>query len=136
MSGHIPAQMHQYVACRNYALIYTRDPRTCAILIPPFGWICESSGFPVIKITLVRQARMLPACSLIWAWRQTSAKRRAGHQDHERICFAFFFFFCMYGRQKPEDPQIEPKADDTITQVGIGQGLVSLVFICGSVTYS
>ena len=35
----------------------------------------------------------------------------------------------MCGRQKPEDPQNKPMADDAITQGGIG-GLVSLVYIC------
>ena len=46
---------------------------------------------------------------------------------------AFFFFFCVCfyvcGRQKPEDPQFEPMADDAITRGGIGLGL--LVYIYG-----
>ena len=30
-----------------------------------------SSGFSVIKIVVVRQVHMLPACNKVWAWRQT-----------------------------------------------------------------
>ena len=38
-------------------------------------------------------------------------------------------FVCVCGRQKPEDPQLSPIADDAITRGGLG-GLVSLVNIC------
>ena len=32
----------------------------------------------------------------------------------------FCVYFCVCGRQKPEDPQIEPMAEDAITQGGLG----------------
>ena len=48
-------------------------------------------------------------------------------EDRERICFAFPLVFVC--RQKPEDSQTEPRADDAITRGGIGD-LVSLVYIC------
>ena len=42
----------------------------------------------------------------------------------------YYVCFSMCGQQKPEDPQFEPMADDTITQGSIG-GLGSPMYICG-----
>ena len=45
---------------------------------------------------------MLPACTAVWAWRQTCVKMLDGARR------LWTHLFCVCGRQKPEDPQIEP----------------------------
>ena len=55
------------------------------------------------------------------------AQIAAWRKDYERILFCIYF--CMCGRQKPED-HLSPMADDAITQGDIG-GPGSLVYICG-----
>ena len=57
--------------------------------------------------------------------------RKTLREDCGRICFAFIF---ACGRQKPEDPNLSPMADDAITQGGIG-GLGSPVYIYGYHTH-
>ena len=43
--------------------------------------------------------------------------------------FVLRLVLCVCGWQKPEDPNLSPMADDTITQGGI-QGLGSPLYIC------
>ena len=45
--------------------MYKGDPRTCAILIPAWGSNWGYLGFPVIKITVVRQVRMSPTSTAV-----------------------------------------------------------------------
>ena len=51
-----------------------------------------------------------------------------------KIVKAFVLHFRLCGWQKPEDPQIEPIANEAITRGSIG-GLGSLVYICGSIPF-
>ena len=81
---------------------YTREIPESAPFSSGHGAHIGSIGvFPVIKITVVRQVRMSPVSSAVWAWRKTHV------EDRGRICFAFVFV-CVCGRQKPEYPQFEP----------------------------
>ena len=50
--------------------MFTRDSRTCTIFILAWGSNWGSSGFSVIKITVVHHVRMLPAWTVVWAWRK------------------------------------------------------------------
>ena len=60
-------------------------------------------------------------------------KRKTPHSAQRSETHLFCVFFSVCGRQKPENPQIEPHmAQDAITQGGIG-GLGSLMYICGMV---
>ena len=86
--------------------------------------------FSVIKIIMVHQVHVLPACTAIWTWIQTCVKRCAVREYHERICFAFALV-CEVGKT----PKLSPMAEDAITQGGIGS-LVSLVYICGLILHS
>ena len=45
------------------------QPRTCAIFIPHGAQIGDLRVFLVIKITTIRQVRMVPASTVVWAWR-------------------------------------------------------------------
>ena len=62
--------------------------------------------FAVIKIIFVREVRVLPACTAVWAWRQNTHKILRGAQRSWTQLFCICF--CACGRQKPEDPQIQP----------------------------
>ena len=58
--------------------------------------------FSVIKITMIRQESMLPACKREDKEEQNAAQRA-------KIVNAFVLhYFCVCGQQKPNDPQIEP----------------------------
>ena len=93
---------------KEYLDPQTRDTRPCAILIPAWGWIWGLRVFPVIKILVVCQVHVLPACTTVWAWRQSSAKTLHGVRRSWTHLFCVCFYVC--GRQKPEDPQIEPRS--------------------------
>ena len=67
--------------------------------------------FPVIRITVVCQVRVLPARTAIWVWRQTSAKTLHDAQRSWTHLFCVYFGVC--GWQRP--PQFVPMADDAIT---------------------
>ena len=44
--------------------------------------------------------------------------------------FVLHLFLCLYGQQKPDDPQFEPMADDAITQGdirGLRSPLISVI---------
>ena len=69
----------------------------------------------------------LPACTAVWAWRQSHVKSPAAHEDHECICFAFAYA-CVVGKNL-KTPKLSPMTDDAITRGGIWS-LVSLVYIC------
>ena len=108
--------------------MYTRGTRPCAILIPAWGSIWGLRVFPVIKIIVVRQVRVLPVCTAVWAWRQTRIKCCAlVRNDRERICFVFALPWVV--SKNPKSPKLSPMADNAITRGGIGS-LVSLVYIC------
>ena len=81
------------------AQIYKGDPRTCAIFIPAWG---SNWGFPVIKVTVIRQVRTSPASAVVCGVKLTPVKCHTVREDRGHICFAFVF--CVCGWQKPEDP--------------------------------
>ena len=62
--------------------------------------------FTVIKIIVVHQVRVLPACTAVWVWRQNAHKTLCGVQ--RSWTHLFCVCFCSCSRQKPEDPQIQP----------------------------
>ena len=70
---------------------------------------------------------MSPASTAVWVFRLTCVKHRMERKDCGHICFAFGF--CVCGRQKPEDPNLCPVADDAITRGGHTRSGISLV-IC------
>ena len=80
--------------------------------------------FPVIKITMVRQVRMLPACTAVWTCRLGTPK--TPHGARRSWTHLFCICFCMCGRQKP----LSPMAHDAITRGDTG-GLESAAYICG-----
>ena len=69
--------------------IYTKDPRTCAILIQAWGSNLGLLYFPIIKITVVCLVRKLPAvlCSECGDKR---VKQRTAREDHEHVCLLLF----------------------------------------------
>ena len=58
---------------------------------------------------------------------KTFVKHCLAHEDSGRLGFAFVFV-CMGGKN-PKTLKLSPRADDAITQGGIG-GLGFLVYIC------
>ena len=54
--------------------------------------------------------RMLPACTAVWAWRQTRVKRSVARRSWTHL---LCIFSCVCRRQKPKDPQIEPHGSIT-----------------------
>ena len=72
---------------------------------------------------------VLPACTAVWAWRQTRVKCCAVREDRESISVEVASA-CVVGKNK-KTPKLSPMADDAIKRGGIGC-LVSLVYICGS----
>ena len=60
-------------------------------LYPGMGSNWESSGFPVIKLTVVHQVHMLPACAVVLSVKTNMCQSRKAHEDHEHICSAFVF---------------------------------------------
>ena len=60
-------------------------------------------------------------------------KLKTLHRQRRSWTQLFCIYFCICGRQKPKDPQVEPPSDKAITWGGIG-GLWSLVYICGADT--
>ena len=99
---------------------------------PSWSWhVAEFEGlivFPVIKITVVHQVCMLPACTAIRVWRQTRAICFTVHEDRECI-FLVFVFLHVWLAKIQKTPKLSPMAEDTITRGDIG-GLGSL-YICG-----
>ena len=85
-------------------------------------------GIPVIKITLVRQVRMLPVCNAIWAWRQTSATElRTACEDREHICFGFIFVYVV--GKNPKTPELNPMVYNAITRDGMRRCGISGVYL-------
>ena len=89
--------------------IYTRDTIPCNISIPAWGSIWGSAGFSrnqnkhgssCAHVTCIFCGLSVKTDKHAYA----RVKRCAAHEDHERICLRLF---CVCGRQKPEDPQIE-----------------------------
>ena len=108
--------------------IYTRDTRPCAILIPVWGSIWGSAGFFfVFKIIMVSQVRKLPACTMVWAWKQSHVKSCAACEDHEHIMFCVCF--CMCGRQNPKTPKLSPMADSATTRGRYRKSGISGVYL-------
>ena len=114
----------------EFKLVFFTDihqrSRTCAILIPAWGWIGGLGVSPVIKITwFIRCVCYLHTCTstAIWVWRQTSAKCCTARKDRE----------CVYVVGKNlNTPKLSPIGDDAIPW-GVGS-LESLVYICGIFT--
>ena len=77
--------------------IKTREPA------PSWSWNGAEIGhhqvFPVIKITALCQMRMYRDLSVMTSKRSTPQRSRTT---------LFCVYFCVCGRQKPDDPQIEP----------------------------
>ena len=59
----IEIQIFKHKITVSHTDIEERDTRPCAILIPARGSNWGSSGFPVIKIIVVRQVRKLIECT-------------------------------------------------------------------------
>ena len=112
-------------SCWAGVLPQTPEIPECAILISAWGWIWGLQIFPVNEITVVRQVRMLPACTKIWARKQRSTECCTLHKNSERICFASIFV-CMVGKN-PKTPKLSPMPDYAKTWGGIW---VSLLYIC------
>ena len=70
--------------------------------------------FPIIKITVVRQVRMSPDSSAIWAWRQTRVKCSVACKDRGRICIAFVFAYVV--GKDPKTPNLSFRVDEAITR--------------------
>ena len=94
--------IHWSLRCVLYPMI--RDTRTCAILIPSWGWMWGLRVFPAIKIAVVGQVRVLPECTVVLSGK-TSAKML--HGARRSWMHLFCIYFCVRGRQKLKDPQIE-----------------------------
>ena len=77
--------------------INIRDPRTCANLIPAWGWIL---GFYVIKIIVVRQ---VCACILRFEREDKQAHNTPRCAKIVNTFVLRLFFACVVGK-KPEDP--------------------------------
>ena len=91
--------------------IFTGDPRTCTIFISAKGSNWGSWGFPVIKVTAMHQVRMTPASTAIWAWIIWNMRKTL-----HCALRSWTHWFCVRGRQQPEDPQFEPHGWQCITQ--------------------
>ena len=107
--------------------IYTRDPRTCAILIT--AWV----GLKLGVFRFFPQSEYLWFVRCIWYLHvlrseHEHAKHQISREDHENICFAFVF--ACVGVKNPKTPKLSPMAENSITWGGIG-GLGSLVYING-----
>ena len=89
-----------------YLRMYHRYTREIPDPVPSWSQHVAQFGglwiFPVIKIILVRQVCKLPACTVVWAWRQSHIKSRVVREDRERICFA-----CVVGKT-PKTPNSAP----------------------------
>ena len=82
------------------------------------------------QINKLSQVHVLPACTAVWAWKQTSAKCCTAREDRERISLRLFL--CVWSAKTPPPLSPKPKGDYAITWGGIG-GLGSLVHICGAI---
>ena len=107
--------------------IDTRDTRPCAILIIAWGSIWGSTGFSR------NQNNHGSSCAYVtymYCGLSTNTNmHKTLHGARRSWMHLFkFAFTCVLG--KTRNPQIEPMADDVITQGGI-ESLVSLVYICG-----
>ena len=95
-------QQNTCVILESNTQIYTRDPRTCAVLIQAWGWIWGLPFFPYSKwLWFVRYVTYIYRDL---SMKTNKCKRCKARGNRERLCFAFIF---VCG-QKPEEPQIEP----------------------------
>ena len=84
--------------------------------------------FPIIKIVVVHQVYILPACTAVWEWSETRVKCHLAREDCEGIWF--LFSLACVGSKNWKTTKLNPMADDTIKRGGIGLG--SPVYICGN----
>ena len=112
--------------------IHKGDPRTCAILIPAWGLKWGIQVFPLIKITMVPwfvRCGCHPHLLHFEREDKHALKCRMACEDHGRTCFAFVFA-CVVGKN-PDTPNLNPMADDAITQGGIPGPGISFVYLWG-----
>ena len=86
--------------------------------------------FPIIKITAIRQVRMPPASTMVWAWRLICVKLCRVCKDQKGCLFCSCL--CLCGRHPPPQKKrnMNPMADDAIIW-GSAWGLGSPLYICG-----
>ena len=82
----------------------------------------------VIKITVVRQVRIITCIYFGLSVKMNTWKRHTAHEDCGCICFAFVS--ACVDSKNPNTPNLSPIADDAITRGG-NRGLGSPLYICG-----
>ena len=82
-------------------------------------------AFPVIKNEFLGASAS--ASTSVFGYRLTGIKCLAVHKDCGHFCLAFVFAGVV---RKSLKPQIEPMADEVITQSSV-EGLSFLLYICG-----
>ena len=112
------------------AQINTRDTRICAILIPAWDSIWWSSGFSHNQNNSSSVCVTCMYCSM----RVKTNTCKTQHSAQRLWTHLFCVCFCVFGRQNPEDPQIEPNGWQC-QYTGRYRSLVSLVYICCVVVY-
>ena len=99
----------------------------------PF-WSLQFGGlraFPVIKIILIRQVRVLPACTAVWVWN----KHALNAARHPKIVNPIVLHLVLHVLSaKTRRPQIEPHRWQCHYMGGGIGSLVSLVYICEQIS--
>ena len=102
--------------CASYKIlsqIYKGDPRACAIL--------SQHGTQIVGIRVSRNQnnRGSPGANITCIYRGLGVKmnkHKTPHGARRSRAHLLCVCFCVCGRQKPEYPNLSPKADDAITK--------------------